>query len=48
LYEVFGGGHVEPSIREHYSAIAELYLGRQNHDIEMALEIWNFFKDQTL
>jgi polyhydroxybutyrate depolymerase len=48
LYEVSGGGHMEPSIREQYSAVAELYLGRQNHDIEMAREIWNFFKDKTL
>jgi hypothetical protein len=36
LYEVNGGGHTEPSIEEQYSALVELYLGRQNHDIEMA------------
>lgn len=48
LYEVIDGGHVEPSIREQYSFVAEAYLGRQNHDIEMAQEIWNFFEDKTL
>lgn len=48
LYEVVGGGHVEPSQREQYSALVELLLGRQNHDIEMANEIWMFFKDKTL
>lgn len=48
LYEVFDGGHVEPSIQEQYSAILELSLGNQNHDIEMATEVWNFFKNKTL
>lgn len=47
LYKVSGGGHVEPSMREQYSAIVELYLGKQNHDIEMAQEIWDFFKNKT-
>lgn len=48
LYEIIGGGHVEPSIQEQYAAIAELILGKQNHDIEMAEEIWNFFRDKQL
>ena len=48
LYEVSGGGHVEPSIQKQYSAILELSLGKQNHDIEMAKEIWSFFKNKTL
>ncbi len=48
LYEVLGGGHLEPSIQEQYSTIIELSLGSQNHDIEMATEIWNFFKNKTL
>ena len=48
LYEVNGGGHVEPSIQEQYSEVIELYLGMQNHDMEMATEIWAFFKNQTL
>ncbi len=47
LYKVSGGGHVEPSIREQYAAVVELYLGKQNHDIEMAQEIWDFFKSKT-
>ena len=48
LYEVLGGGHLEPSIQEQYSPILELSLGSQNHDIEMAVVIWDFFKDKTL
>lgn len=48
FYEISGGGHVEPSIVEQYSPLLELYLGKQNHDIEMAQEIWNFFKAKTL
>lgn len=47
LYEVSHGGHVEPSIQEQYAPILELYLGKQNHDIEMAQEIWRFFKNKT-
>jgi polyhydroxybutyrate depolymerase len=46
LYEVSNGGHVEPSIQEQYAPIVEVYLGRQNHDIEMAREIWSFFKNK--
>jgi len=48
LYEVSGGGHVEPSIQEQYASILESLLGKQNHDIEMAKEIWNLFKNKTL
>lgn len=48
LYEVSGGGHVEPSIQEQYASFLEDLLGKQNHDIEMAKEIWNFFKNKTL
>ena len=48
LYEVSGGGHVAPSIQEQYAAMLELSLGNQNHDIEMATEIWTFFKNKTL
>ena len=48
LYEVSGGGHVEPSIQEQYASFLEPLLGKQNHDIEMAKEIWNFFKNKTL
>ncbi len=48
LFDIIGGGHLEPSIKEQYSPIIELSLGIQNHDIEMATIIWNFFKDKTL
>ena len=48
LYEVKGGGHLEPSIQEQYAGIIEVSLGKQNHDIEMAREIWNFLRDKTL
>jgi len=48
LYEIAGGGHLEPSIQEQYSGVVELLLGRQNHDIEMARRIWDFFRDKTL
>jgi len=48
LYDISGGGHVEPSLQEQYGVKLELLLGKQNHDIEMAKEIWNFFKNKTL
>ena len=43
-YEVVNGGHTEPSIRERYGRIFKLIVGEQNGDIEMAEEIWKFFK----
>ena len=48
LYKINGGGHSAPSIREQYSAIYEQYFNKQNHDIEMTTEVWNFFKNKTL
>ncbi|MFQ5652637.1 MAG: FlgD immunoglobulin-like domain containing protein [bacterium] len=48
LYRVDGGGHLEPSIAEQYSPLAEIVLGRQNHDIEMAREVWDFLKRHML
>ncbi len=48
LYKVNGGGHSAPSIQEQYSALFEQYFNKQNHDIEMTTEVWNFFKDKTL
>ncbi len=48
LYKVLGGGHSAPSILEQYSSLFEQSFGRQNHDIEMTTEVWNFFKDKTL
>lgn len=43
LYEVRGGGHTEPSLTEHYSALYKLIVGRQNRDLEMAEVVWAFF-----
>jgi polyhydroxybutyrate depolymerase len=48
LFQVNGGGHHEPSVREQYSPIWELVTGSQNHDVEAAEEIWAFFKRHTL
>ena len=48
LYKVNGGGHSAPSIREQYSTLFEEYFNKQNHDIEMTTEVWNFFKDKRL
>lgn len=47
LYEITDGGHTEPSIRERYSNLFLLVVGRQNGDFEMAEEIWDFFKDKS-
>lgn len=47
LYKVTNGGHTEPSVAERYSALFLLAVGKQNGDIEMANEIWNFFKNKT-
>ncbi len=44
FYEVTGGGHTEPSISERYSNAFKLIVKEQNGDIEMANEVWNFFK----
>ena len=44
LYKVIGGGHTEPSIQERYHKLYKLIVGNQNHDIEMAEEVWKFFE----
>ena len=46
LYKINGGGHSAPSIKEQYSALFEKYFNKQNHDIEMTTEAWNFFKEK--
>ncbi|MEQ1878250.1 MAG: PHB depolymerase family esterase [Bdellovibrionia bacterium] len=46
-YTITGGGHLEPSIKEQYSGLLELILGKQNHDLEMAEVIWAFLKGKT-
>ncbi len=48
FYKIIGGGHSAPSIREQFSRLFEHYFGKQNHDIEMTTEVWNFFKDKTI
>lgn len=45
LVKVQGGGHSSPSLLEKYSTYYEqYYICKQNHDIEMARQIWQFFK----
>jgi poly(3-hydroxybutyrate) depolymerase len=44
MYQVSGGGHATPSRAERYAFVWELIVGRQNHDIECADAIWNFFQ----
>ncbi len=48
LYKINGGGHSAPSIQEQYSKLFEEYFNKQNHDIEMTTEVWNFFKNKRL
>ncbi len=48
LYKINGGGHSAPSIRERFSSVYEHYFNKQNHDIEMTAEVWNFFKTKRL
>ncbi len=47
LYRINGGGHLPPSIMERYSLLAENYFGKQNHDIELAEEVWKFFRNKV-
>lgn len=44
LYKVMQGGHTEPSRKEHYRRLYKRIVGPQNYDIEMAEEVWQFFK----
>jgi len=44
LYKVLGGGHTEPSNQERYNKLYKLIVGNQNHDIEMAEEVFQFFQ----
>ncbi|MCA9489282.1 MAG: prolyl oligopeptidase family serine peptidase [Myxococcales bacterium] len=43
FWTVDGGGHVPPSITEQVSTIWEGIVGPQNHDLEMAEEMWAAF-----
>lgn len=47
FYRITGGGHTEPSKSVRYRTVLTNRLGNQNGDIEMADEIWSFFKDKT-
>lgn len=47
LYKVNIGGHTEPSVLQRYSSLFLQLVGNQNGDIEMANEVWNFFKTKT-
>jgi polyhydroxybutyrate depolymerase len=47
LYRVDGGGHTEPSLVEKFGAIYLAIVGVQNHDLEMAEEVWEFFRDKS-
>jgi len=44
LYRIWGGGHTEPSLTEHYKRLYKLIVGKQNKDFEMAEEVWKFFE----
>jgi polyhydroxybutyrate depolymerase len=46
LYRVVGGGHRIPNPDPGIAAF-DLVLGRMNHDIDAAAEIWRFFKTRT-
>jgi len=46
LYKMIGAGHAEPSKVEKFGRIYLALVGAQNCDIEMAHEIWEFFKDK--
>jgi len=48
FYKINGAGHSAPSISERYSSLFEQYFNKQNHDIEMTTEVWNFFKNKSL
>lgn len=46
LFEVRGGGHAAPSAGERHARPYQRIVGPQNGDIEMAEQIWAFFKDK--
>ena len=47
LYKILNGGHAEPSKSIRYRRFFKSIVGNQNGDIEMAEEIWIFFKNKT-
>lgn len=48
LYRIDGGGHTEPSISQQRAPLYESLVGMQNHDIEAAEVLWDFFSRNTL
>jgi len=46
LVRIDGGGHVEPSLNQHYGPFYGRMVGRQNRDLEAAEEAWRFFRDK--
>jgi polyhydroxybutyrate depolymerase len=47
LYSVIGGDHTDPSISQRYTSLYLMAVGSQNGDIEMANEVWQFFKTKS-
>ena len=47
FYTVNNGGHTEPSKSERYRRFFATIVGNQNADIEMAEEVWEFFRTKS-
>lgn len=45
LYRIYGGGHTWPGVER---PLYELIAGETNEDIHGSVEIWRFFREQTL
>lgn len=48
FHKAIGGGHVTPSVDHYIGFFGELLVGKQNRDIEDAVETWNFFERHEL
>ncbi len=46
LLKIDNGGHAEPSISKRTGWLLTKFLGPQNGDVELAEEVWEFFKDK--
>lgn len=46
LYRIEGGGHTEPSVLHRYQKSFLRFAGAQNHMIEYADSVWEFFKEK--
>lgn len=47
LFKIINGGHTTPSLQVRSRRLLQRILGNQNADIEMADEVWSFFKPKT-